>query len=199
MASSSLAYSDMYNDWSPRGLLKSRGTDTKKLPSHPAPLRSIKRVEAEGTFRGVGYVENTDVGEPPVQMPIPGAGLNSTSQDYTLAAIRDFASFSAGWDGEGSLAPSAEIVEDALAVARSWPMELGELAAEPDTDGHISLSGFDQEGMISVAIDLIGGGTATYAVLSGATILTAGKFDPRNQTAILRALEQARQYLSQAN
>ncbi|MBX9467056.1 MAG: hypothetical protein KL839_04010 [Rhizobium sp.] len=197
MASSTLAYNDFY-DWSPRGLLRGGGTYSTKTTARPN-LRAYESERAGGTFRRIGRSNNTNVGEIVVQDAENELALSGPSQDYTLAAIRGFATLPAGWEGDASLAPSEEIVNDALAVARSWPMELGELAAEPDTDGHISLSGFDQKGMISVAIDLIGGGTATYAVLSGATILTAGKFDPRNQTAILQVFDQARQHLSRVS
>ncbi len=101
-----------------------------------------------------------------------------------LGAIRKLANLADGWDGDDSLAPSAGIVDDAVAVAQAWPSQLPMPTIGVDVDGHIVLDMIDTSGLVVAGFDFIGRDRlAVYSIVGG----PSGKIDTTATTAIIKA------------
>jgi len=129
-------------------------------------------------------------GEPVLDEP-----LRKTELDEALSLVRDFERLVDGWDGPSSLAPSYDVVEDALVVLQNWPMS--DLVPEPsvDSDGRIALELYDKEDFTLGGVEIIGERNAIFSIVKRTKILSTGRIDTTSQASILRALSQFRQHL----
>lgn len=141
---------------------------------------------------GIGWASPTAVtdDEPVVDEPI-----RRTELDEALSVVREFERLADGWDEPTSLAPSSDVVEDALVVLQNWPMS--DLVPEPavGADGRIALELYDKEGFTLGGIEVIGERNAIYSIVQRTHILCTGRIDTASQASILKALSQFRQHL----
>ena len=108
----------------------------------------------------------------------------SKRKDAMLGAIRKLVYLTNGWDGEDAQAPTAGIVDDAMAVAMAWPAQLPLPTIGVDVDGHIVLDLINSKGFVVAGFDFIGRDRlAVYSVVGG----PSGKIDTTATTAILKA------------
>lgn len=108
--------------------------------------------------------------------------------DEMLSIVRAFRNLKDGWDGTGSLAPSDELIEDALVVLQNW-QSVG-YVPEPEVsfDGNIVLELYDDVGFTLGGVELIGSHKALYSVNWRTEVLDKGGFDTRSQSEIISAL-----------
>lgn len=112
------------------------------------------------------------------------AAIFAREKDALLGAIRKLASLPNGWDGEDGCAPTAGIVDDAVAVAQAWPTQLPLPTIGVDVDGHIVLDLIDNSGLVVAGFDFIGRDRlAVYSIVGG----PSGKIDTTATTAIIKA------------
>ena len=141
---------------------------------------------------GIGWASPTAVtdDEPVMQEP-----FRRTELDEALSLVRDFERLADGWDEPTSLAPSSDVVEDALVVLQNWPMS--NLVPEPavGSDGRIALELYDKKGFTLGGIEIIGERNAIYSIVQHTQILCTGRIDTTSQASILKALSQFRQHL----
>lgn len=141
---------------------------------------------------GVGWASPTAVTD---DEPVMDEPFRRTELDEALSLVREFERLADGWDEPASLAPSSDVVEDALVVLQNWPMS--DLVPEPavGSDGRIALELYDKEGFTLGGIEVIGERNAIYSIVQHTQILCTGRIDTTSQASILKALSQFRQHL----
>jgi hypothetical protein len=127
--------------------------------------------------------------------PVPDEPVCKTELDEALSLVREFERLADGWDEPTSLAPSSDVVEDALVVLQNWP--ISDLIPEPSvgSDGRIALELYDKEGFTLGGVEIIGERNAIFSIVKRTKILSTGRIDTTSQASILRALSQFRQHL----
>jgi hypothetical protein len=115
-----------------------------------------------------------------------------SEKDALLAEIRGLSSLSDGWDGEGSRAPTPNIINDAIAVAQAWPVQLPLPTLDLDVDGHIVLDLISDNGLVAAGFDFIGRDRlAVFSIVGGAS----GKIKTTSPTAIIKVFSSLRDAL----
>ncbi|BDW98097.1 hypothetical protein MACH10_37820 [Thalassospira tepidiphila] len=111
--------------------------------------------------------------------------------DETLTELKKFRDFEDGWDGDDSLKPKLDAIEDALAVLQYWHGSnvLGLPIVEPDCDGNIIASCFDEDGYVVASIDFIGDKKAVFVATRGTKTLYSKVIDAEKPIEILGAYE----------
>lgn len=141
---------------------------------------------------GIGWASPTAVTD---DEPLMGEPVRRTELDEALSLVKEFERLADGWDEPTSLAPSSDVVEDALVVLQNWPMS--DLVPEPavGSDGRIALELYDKEGFTLGGIEVTGERNAIYSIVQRTQILCTGRIDTTSQASILKALSQFRQHL----
>ena len=92
--------------------------------------------------------------------------ISRSELDEALAIVRSFSKLTYGWDEPNSLAPSSDVIDDALVVLQNWPGD--EILPEPTAgvDGRIALEIYDNDGFSLGGVELVGENHAIYQLLS---------------------------------
>ncbi len=119
--------------------------------------------------------------------------LQSDSDEFHNGVLADIVSLSSvkdGWDGPDSVAPTPIVIADAVAVARVWPMALGEPIVDVGPDGTISLDLLDDNGFLVAGVDLVGGDhRAVFSIVKGSKVLASGAFNASKQTEVIQTFD----------
>lgn len=130
----------------------------------------------------------TSANVPPIDEVAEVSAPIRSELDEVQSIVRDFERLADGWDEPRSLAPSLDIVQDALIILQNW--QISDFIPEPEVsvDGKIVLEIYDKDGFTLGGVELVGAHRAVYSVNWRTEVLGKGSFDTTSQTQIIDAL-----------
>lgn len=152
----------------------------------PSKMANFLVVEDQDTFAGATAPINEH--EESSDDVVAVAAPTRSDLDAVQAIVREFERLADGWDEPGSLAPTRDIVDDALVVLQNWQPSGFIPEPEASVDGKIVLEIYDDDGFTLGGVELIGGHRAVYSVNWRTNVLDKGSFDTTSQSEIIGAL-----------
>lgn len=117
-------------------------------------------------------------------------------RDALIKEISELSDLPANWDGEDSVVPSDEVIEDALVIAQDWPNDLPAPEPTPTIDGNIVLEMYDDDGFAIGSIEVMAGGDVHYAVVDRTTLKLSRSVRTGSQLGLLEMFKEMRTALA---
>ena len=110
-------------------------------------------------------------------------------RDSVCNEIKEFLSYSDGWDGEGSCRPELEVVNDAIQFVTNWSFKSKIPEPELVFDGAVALVFYDKERDSKGGIEFRKNHLGIYAVIDRHDKYESGKFNSGSIDDVLKTVK----------